>query len=291
MSSESQQSTQIAITPDLERRYRQQASGALSRLTPVVLRAQIWNMVQWLLIALSGLVGLWYFEWSALSLLLIFVAGHTAGVTAEAFKWLLFRREYRAAVDHQNEDRLVWAMVMAFRKNERRIFASALQSPDPGHSVMVDAYALGAALALLGLQLRHLGLDLSSLFADRWWLLNVSIALLVPFLGLFDLFLARRGGAPVASQQFQPGGRGLGLLLTVAAFLWLSDDAGSVHTLMLVIFGLTVLVALLAGFGLKIMADNRAWLAANLPEAISEPTKRVGAGKAKSKSKSNNSGR
>lgn len=292
MSSDPQESAQIAITPEMERRYRQNAAGALVRLTPSVLRAQVWNAAQWLLIALSGLIGLYYFDWSALSLLLVFVAGHTAGVTAEALKWLLFRREYHAAVDAQNDDRLVWAMVMAYRKGERRIFASALTQTDPGHSVMVDAYALGAALALLGLQLRHLGVDWQTQFADRWWLLNLGAALLVPFMGLTDLFLARRGGEPVASQQFQPGGRGLGLLLVVAAFLWLSDSVESVRTLMLVIFALTVLVALIAGFGLKVMADQRVWLAANLPTSgQSKPTgppapqKPAAAGRSKRKSR------
>ncbi|AVP97305.1 hypothetical protein C7S18_08915 [Ahniella affigens] len=278
MRSESTSSSQVTITTDFERRYRQHAAGALSRLTPAILRAQAWNMVHWSLIASSGLFGLYQLGWSPLSLLLLLVAGHSGGVLAEALKWLLFRTEYRAAVDTENEDRLVWAMVMAYRKGEKRIFASALQQTDPGQSVMVDSYAMAAAIALLGLQLRALGLEPAALFEDRWWLLNAILAMLWPFLGLFDLQMARQSGAPIAHQQFQPGGRGMGLLLVVAMFLWLSDAAESVRTLMMVIFVVTILVAVLAGFGLKVMADQRRWLAANLPGAnMPAPIKKAAA--------------
>lgn len=266
MSSETTTSSQIDITVEFERRYRQHAAAALSRLTPATLRAQAWNMVHWSLIALSGLFGLYQLGWSPLSLLLLFVAGHSGGVLAEALKWLLFRREYRVAIDAQNDDRLVWAMVMAKRKGEKRIFASALQQTDPGQSVMVDSYAMAAAIALLGLQLRHLGMEPAVLLEDRWWLLNALLAIFWPFIALLDLQMARSGGATVAHQQFQPGGRGIGMLLVVGIFLWLSDDAESVRTLMMVIFSVTILVAVLAGFGLKVMSGQRRWLAANLPD-------------------------
>ena len=256
----------VDITAEMRKQFREDAAGALARRSTSWLHGQFLAMAQWIVIGTIGLMGLYVWFWSPLGLLILFLAGLFSGMAADAVKWLLLRSRLQRVYDDLNKDRLVWAIVSATKAGRNQISASAMHYVNPGMAIMVDLYAAVFAAGLFYLGLRHLGVDLiESLRTEtgiRWALVAV---VLLPWVSVIEA-LMRRSSAQDDAAGFQAGGRGGGLFVVVVAFLFLAERPSAIHSLMVFINAGTVLVAVLAAFGLVLMSRERRWLKDHLPE-------------------------
>ncbi|MBK8285903.1 MAG: hypothetical protein IPK97_14095 [Ahniella sp.] len=256
----------VDITNEMRKQFREDAAGALARRSTAWLHGQFLAMAQWILIGSIGLMGLYVWFWSPIGLLILFLAGLFSGMAADAVKWLLIRKRLQRAYDDLNKDRLVWAIVTAMKAGRTQIPASAMHYVNPGMAIMVDLYAAVFAAGLFYLGLRHLGVDLiESLRTEtgiHWALLAVVV---LPWASVIESLVRRSGGQDDAA-GFQAGGRGGGLFVVVIAFLFLAERPSAIHSLMVFINAGTVLVALLAAFGLVLMSGERRWLKEHLPD-------------------------
>lgn len=260
----------ITITADMRARFRANAPAALARRSPSWLRGQILGMMQWFVIGITGLLGLYAWGWSATGLLLVFLAGLISGLLADMVKWIVFRRRIDQAFDQWNEDRLVWAIVTAAIRRKDTIPPDALKTTSAGMAVTVDLYAGLFAGAIFFLGLRHLGVDLVAEFHAQGGLTVAILAVTVlPWLPLAETVLnVRQGQDGYDTLGFESGGRGGALFFVAIVFMLLAERPSAVHGLMVFVYGGTTLVAVLAGIGFALMARERRWLAAHLPAVL-----------------------
>ena len=122
----------VPIDADLRRRFDDCAPGALSRRTPARLQTQALSMLQWLVVGGIGLIGVFVWHWSAMTLLLVWLAGIAAGIAGDLAKWLIARQRLIRQMERFSDDQFVWAMVMALQKSESRIREETLHRHRPG---------------------------------------------------------------------------------------------------------------------------------------------------------------
>lgn len=265
--SQDERSVRVAITADMLARFRTNAPAALARRSPAWLRGQILGMAQWLVIGVTGLLGLYAWHWSATGLLIVFLAGLMSGLLADLVKWVVFRRRIAAAFDQLNDDRLVWAIVWAAIQKKDTLPPDALKTTNAGMAVTVDLYAGLFAGAIFYLGLRHLGVDLLDEFRAQGGLSVAILAVVIlPWIPFVEtVATVRHGGDGYDTLGFESGGRGGALFLIAIVFMFLAERPSAVHGLMVFVYGGTALVAAMAAIGFGLMTRERRWLAAHLP--------------------------
>jgi hypothetical protein len=267
MSSRSNEIRYVPIDAAMRQRFSECAPAALARRTPARLRAQAASMLQWLVIGGVGLLGVYVWHWSAMSLLLVWLAGIAVGIAGDALKWLFARARLIRQMERFSDDQFVWAMVMAMQKNELRIREDALHRHRPGLGLTLDVVFGTIAAVLFAAWFRHEGIDAIVLVRDDVALQRALIAVaLTPLIGLVA-GLATLVKSADAEIDYQAGGRGVGLFFVMFAFMFFSDAGGdAVRALVVFINGAAIAVAVLAGLGLWIMARERDWLARHLSD-------------------------
>ncbi len=265
MASSSNEVRYVPIDQAMRQRFAECAPAALARRTRARLFAQAASMLQWLLIGGIGLVGIYVWQWSAMTLLVVWLAGIGVGIVSDACKWLFMRARLVRQMDRFSDDQFVWAMVMAMQKNETQIREAALHRHRPGLGVALDLIFGTIATALFTTWFRHQGIDVIALVRDDVALQRALIAVAAtPLIGLAS-GLATLAQSTDAEIDYQAGGRGVGLCFVIFAFMFFADSGGdSVRALVVFINGAAVVVAILAGLGLWIMARERDWLAQHL---------------------------
>lgn len=265
MASRSNEIRHVPIDAAMRRRFAECAPAALLRRTPARLRAQAASMLQWLVIGGIGLFGVYAWHWSAMTLLLVWLAGIAVGIVGDFLKWLFMRSRLIRQMDRFSDDQFVWAMVMAMQKNEQQIREDALHRHRPGLGLTLDLVFGVIATVLFAAWFRHKGIDVVALVRDDIALQRALVAVAVtPLIGLVS-GLATLAKSAEAEIDFQAGGRGVGLFFVMFAFMFFSDQGGdAVRSLVVFINGAAVAVAALAAFGLWIMARERDWLARHL---------------------------
>lgn len=268
MASRSNEIRYVPIDASMRQRFAECAPAALARRTRARLLGQAASMLQWLLIGAIGLVGIYVWQWSAMSLLLVWLAGVGVGIVSDAFKWLFMRARLVRQMDRFSDDQFVWAMVMAMQKHAQQIREDALHRHRPGLGVALDLIFGTIAAILFSLWFRHEGIDVVALVRDDVALQRALIAVAAtPLVGLAS-GLATLARSAEAEIDYQAGGRGVGLFFVIFAFMFFSDAGGdAVRALVVFINGAAVVVAVLAGLGLWIMARERDWLARHLAGA------------------------
>lgn len=268
MASRSNEIRYVPIDAAMRQRFAECAPVALARRTRARLFAQAASMLQWLLIGGIGLVGIYVWQWSAMTLLLVWLAGIGVGIVSDACKWLFMRARLVRQMDRFSDDQFVWAMVMAMQKNEPRIREDALHRHRPGLGLALDLIFGTIATVLFAAWFRHQGIDVIALVRDDVALQRALIAVAAtPLIGLAS-GLANLAQSAEAEIDYQAGGRGVGLFFVIFAFMFFSDAGGdAVRALVVFINAAAVVVAVLAGLGLWIMARERDWLARHLAGA------------------------
>lgn len=260
----------VPIDAELRRRFDDCAPGALSRRTSAWLRGQGLAMLQWLVIGGIGLLGVHVWRWPALNLLLVWLAGIAVGIIGDVVKWLVARQRLIRQMERFSDDQFVWAMVMALQKNESRIREEALHRHRPGFGLALDLIFGALATALFLAWFRHQGIDIIEVVRTDVALQRALMAVAAtPLIGLVA-GLATLAASRDADIDYQAGGRGVGLFFVLFAFMFFSDKGGdAVRSLVVFVNAATIAVALLAGFGLWLMARERDWLAHHLGAADS----------------------
>ena len=268
MASRSNEIRYVPIDAAMRQRFAECAPAALARRTRARLFAQAASMLQWLLIGGIGLVGIYVWQWSAMTLLLVWLAGIGVGIVSDACKWLFMRARLIRQMDRFSDDQFVWAMVMAMKKSELRIREDALHRHRPGLGLALDLIFGTIATVLFAAWFRHQGIDVIALVRDDVALQRALIAVAAtPLIGLAS-GLATLAQSAEAEIDYQAGGRGVGLFFVIFAFMFFSDAGGdAVRALVVFINAAAVVVAALAGLGLWIMARERDWLARHLAGA------------------------
>lgn len=222
-------------------------------------------MLQWLVVGGIGLIGVFVWHWSAMTLLLVWLAGIAAGIAGDLAKWLIARQRLIRQMERFSDDQFVWAMVMAMQKNAQQIREEALHRHRPGFGLALDLIFGTVATILFIAWFRHEGIDVMGLVRNDIALQRALMAVAAtPLIGLVT-GLATMAKSRDAEIDYQAGGRGVGLLFVMFAFMFFTEGRGdAVRSLVIFVNGATVAVAVLAGFGLWIMARERDWLARHL---------------------------
>lgn len=254
----------IDIDATMRRRFADCAPGALARRSPARLRAQAMAMLQWLVIGGIGLFGLYVWHWPAASLLIVWLAGVAVGIFSNLVKWVFARQRLIRQLESFSDDQFVWHMVTAMQKNENRIREEATQVYRPGIGLAFDLGFGLIATVLFALWFRHQELDVITLVrSDTALQRALLVVAATPLIALMST-LVTLGRARDAEIDYQAGGRGLGLFFIIIAFMFFSEMPDAMGKLMVFVNGATVVIGLLAAFGLWLMAQERDWLARHL---------------------------
>ncbi|MBL0041856.1 MAG: hypothetical protein IPP28_12615 [Xanthomonadales bacterium] len=254
----------IEIDAAMRKRFDVCAPAALARRSPSRLRAQAMSMLQWLVIGGIGLFGLYVWHWPAASLLVVWLAGVAVGIFSDLVKWVFARQRLIRQLESFSDDQFVWHMVTAMQKNENRIREEATQVYRPGTGLAFDLGFGLIATFLFALWFRHQELDVIALVRSDIALQRALLVVAATPLVAMIATLATLGRARDAEIDYQAGGRGLGLFFVIIAFMFFSEMPDAMGKLMVFVNGATLVIGLLAAFGLWLMAQERDWLARHL---------------------------
>ena len=264
MARQQQEVRYIDINAAMRRRFQECAPGALARRSPARLLAQLLAMLQWLLIGGIGLLGVFVWQWSSVTLLLVWLAGIAVGIVADLAKWLFARRRLIRQLETFSDDQFTWHMVAAMQHDEQRLREEATHVHRPGVGIAFDLGFGALATLLFALWFRHEGIDVLATIRTDVALQRALLAMVAaPLIGLLSTLITlgtSRGG----EIDYQAGGRGLGLLFVIFALMFFGDMKDGVGKLVVFINGATIAVGLLALFGLWLMWRERDWLAKHL---------------------------
>lgn len=264
MASTRQEIRYIDIDAAMRKRFAACAPGALARRSPARMHAQLLAMLQWLLIGGIGLLGVYVWQWPAVTLLLVWLAGIAVGIVADLLKWLFARRRLIRQLETFSDDQFVWHMVTAMQKDEQRVREEATHVYRPGVGIALDVGFGVVATVLFALWFRHQGIDVLALVHSDVALQRALMAVAAaPAIGLLSSLITL-GTSRDSEIDYQAGGRGLGLFFVIFALMFFGDMKDGVGKLVVFINGATIAVGLIALFGHWLMVRERDWLVKHL---------------------------
>jgi hypothetical protein len=250
------------ITPEMQARFQSCAPAALARRSPAYLAAMQAGSLQWVLIGMLGLAGLYLWRWPALDFLLLLIAACVMGALMDTLRWLVARRRLDALVAHHNDDNFVWALAGALRSGQTRVEAGNLMRYRAGVALVLEWLLLPAALVLLAGVLLPVLPGLVDYFAGsrslQWSLL---IAVLLPVIaGALSIRAWRGAGSDGPVLQFAAGARGVLLLAVAIAVLATRSSESRFFTLIVSINAAMLCLGLIGVFGTSILRKDTDWL-------------------------------
>ncbi len=273
MAEDSAGNRRVPIDAQMRLSFRRNAAAALRRRSDRYLSGMAMSMAQWPIIGACGLLGIYYWGWTPLHLLVLMIAGAGLAIVADLLRWLIARRSMLAEYQAMQDDRLVWLMVAAQQAGRDGIAADQLGPKSPGLAILFD-FAVGAlAIYFLLQQVQSMGLDLAGVLQQGGSLRAALIAVCVaPVCTLLAALSTSRRSEEHGYDELESraGGRGVGLLLLSGALAYFGDDQA--RTLMIVMYSGSLIVGLLAMFGVALMYSERAWLSRHLASTSSPIT-------------------
>lgn len=258
-------SQRVRIDAKMRQAFKRNAPAALRRRSDRYLWSMAMSMAQYPLIGAAGLLGIHYWGWTPLHLLVLLIAGTALAVIADILRWLLARSSMLAEYQAMQADRLVWLLVSAQRSGQDDVPAEQVQTRSPGIGLAIDLVVGALAIYALELQIRSMGLDVAAAVRAGG---SLQLALLVLCAAPLAALLAALGTGRGSDEgghdelEFRAGGRGLSLLFLAGA-LWFFGDDGA-RGLMLFMYSGTLIVGVMAVLGVWLMYREREWLRAHL---------------------------
>jgi hypothetical protein len=255
----------VEITADLRQRFERCAPAALRRRSPAYLGSVVSGSAQLPVLGAIGLAGLYFRDWSPLTLFAMLVAGLAANILVCTLRWLLARHALREQVERHNDDRFVWAMVEALRGGENHVQAGELLRYRAGAGILLD-WLLGAlALGLLAVGLWKLGMrspaQLLSGGGLEW---AVLAAITIPLLqGLFALW-SWRNAEDAVLEGFGAGIHGATMLVFAAILAFGIDSMDALRKLMVGLNWAIIVTGGIALIGCRLMRQQADWLRKHL---------------------------
>jgi hypothetical protein len=267
------------ITPaDLDRFHRN-APAALARRGRGYVAESVLNGAQTILVGGVPILGLLYWGWSGMEMLLFLIVIAWVGIVCDAAKVLWLRERAEAFASAGYDDWHVWVVADAIRSGKHEAPRAHLRAKwQPVGGVAIDFVMGGVSTLLMVIQLAaKAGLGLHSFQARA---LAIGLALMAGWRIVFTVWQIvhhRRGsrrwaGSPVAASanadsdrpvKAAVGLRGVGLFLLVFLVVALTENELSVDAarmIMLVVNGLVVLLGVVGLLGPLIVRGETRWL-------------------------------
>ena len=253
------------ITDEMRARFERLAPAALKRRSGKQLSVLWLNSFQFVVLGVSSLVGMFFFDWSPLTLFLLLVAGILAGILVDTLRWLVARETLSVQVERFNEDKFVWTLVDAFRAGSSEVEAGNLLRFRAALAVALDW--LFGLIALAGLAFLFLRMGIRSpaeLFPGAEQRIALMIAIAVPLIQ--GVLAVSSWLDPEASSidDFGAGARGIVLVVLVVLFAFNMNSPASFRTFMMVINGFTAGLGAVALLGCFILTEDTEWLRRHL---------------------------
>ncbi|TWT77205.1 hypothetical protein Pla123a_18600 [Posidoniimonas polymericola] len=229
---------------DLER-FHANAAAALARRGGAYMWEEVTGGLQTVLAGAVPLVGLGWWGWSAVEMMVFLLVGAWVGILCDAAKVLLLRERAEAFAATMYDDWHVWVVVDALRNGSHAAHPSHLRAKwDPLGGVFVDFAMGGISTLLIVMTLIHeAGLDLATLESPGLLACLLGYALLRVADTVWEILHHRaadrnrqpRGEhATVRPDSDRPvravvGLRGVGLFLLVFLVVILTDEKTDLH--------------------------------------------------------------
>ncbi len=272
MSGSGSGSQRVRIDASMRQAFERNAAAALRRRSNRYLSGMAMSMAQYPVIGAGGLLGIHFWGWTPLHLLVLLIAGTALAIIADVARWLVARRSLLAEYQTMQADRLVWLLVAARRSGQEEVSGEHLRLKSPGIGLAADLVIGAVAIYALDQQIRSLGLDVAETVRAGG---SLQLALIVLCLAPLAALVATLGTGRGADQgghdelEFRAGGRGLGLLLVAGGLGFFGQDGA--RGLMLFMYSGTLIVGVLAMLGVWLMYREREWLRAHLAPGRSPP--------------------
>ncbi len=251
----------IKITSEHERRFLKEAPIALARRTHSYMTTQVLQTLQWLVIGVTGLFGLFFWHWSPLALLLIFLLGNFVGIVLDLLRAVLDRRRVIKELDRIYQDQFVWNMVMAKQFGRDTINKDVTGTHSLSVLIFIDVLFGSIAAVACYFGVKKMNLDLTAeLFASPGLQIALIGIVVIPTFNLLQSFFKTAHNKSNESVTIASGGRGFGLFFLMFALGAFSDSPDMIRNGMIVINALTVFLGLIALLGVVIMIREKHWL-------------------------------
>jgi hypothetical protein len=276
----------IPITPaDLDRFHRN-APAALARRGRGYLAESVLNGAQTVLIGGIPILGLMYWGWSGMEMLLFLIVIAWVGIVCDAAKVLWLRERAEAFARAGYDDWHVWVVADAIRSGTHKAPPDHLRARwQPMVGIFVDLVMGGVStLLIVGQLVATTGLSLQSLQAPA---LLVGLTATAGFRVVYTIWQIvhhwrssrapedeDRNVAPVSPDSDRPvkaivGLRGVGLFLLMFLTMMLTEGGIGINAawiIMLVVNGLVVLLGIAELLGPLIVWGETRWLRQYLAE-------------------------
>ena len=249
------------ITDEMRARFASLAPAALKRRSGRQLSVLWLNSFQFVVLGVSSLIGLYFFDWSPLTLFLLLVVGLVAGILVDSLRWLVAREALSVQVERFNEDKFVWTLVDAFRSGSSEVEAGNLLRFRAALAVALDWIFGLIALAGLAFLFMRMGIrSPSDLLPGAEQRIALFIAIAVPVLQGILAVSSWLDPESSSIDDFGAGARGIVLVVLVVLFAFNLNSAASFRTFMVVINGFTAGLGAVALLGCFILTEDTEWL-------------------------------
>ena len=257
----------IPITSADMERFHQNAGAAIKRRGGSYVFDEFGGGLRAVFMGGIPLVGLLWWDWSALQLLLFYLVGSWVGILCDCAKLWLLEKQVREWGEAYYEDWHVWVVVDALRAGEQHAAPAALRAKyEPWSGVFVDFVfgGISTVLMAIGLVRSPKGVEWSELSDSSVlaWLAGMS-AYQVLFTA-WEIWEQKAGTAPVRKVKVAAGLRGLGLFLFMFLLVFATDSfeqlGHGVTNTMLAVNGLIVAWGIGTMLGPLLLIRETRWL-------------------------------
>lgn len=258
----------IPLTQEDLDRFHANAPAALARRGGAYLWEETTGGLQTVVAGAVPLVGLGWWGWSALEMMVFLLVGAWIGIFCDAAKVLLLRRRAEAFAATMYDDWHVWVVVDALRDGSREALPSHLRAKwNPLGGVFVDFVMGGVSTLMMVIMLvSEAGLDRAT-FESHGLLLSLAGFALVRIADTVWEILHHRAIDPDSDRPVRAavGLRGVGLFLLVFLTAMVTDKdtglgADATWVCMAVVNALVILVGGLSLTGPIWLGPETRWL-------------------------------
>ena len=263
----------VPLTDDDIGWFHRHAPAALQRRSGGSVSEEMGITFEFVLMGLTPIAGMIFFDWSARELLLFLLAGAWVGFLCDAAKITQLRPAIESLAQNRHDDWHVWLIAEALRKGQDFVPRAHLQGKfDPNVGLLVDALFGSVSMAVIYLTVTDFDADFrSGLFDDRGVI--YGLAGVTAYQVLFTIWeIVDHKGAASKDRGVKifAGLRGAGLLFLMFLSLFvhdaLRDNGAAARTLLLCANGGIILLGLSNPFGLWMSRGDTAWLRDHLAQ-------------------------
>ncbi len=260
-------------------RFHKNAHKALEKRTARFLLQEVFEGFQFVLFGSLPIVGLFYWEWQPLHLLVFLLVGAWVGLICDCFKLYFLKKAIMEYADGRYDDWHVWVVADALRKGQEKARAQHLRAKyQPGAGVIVDLTfgGIGTLMTYFTVSAVNSEFPLGMLRDTEFRHALIGFVSYQWLLTIWEILSHRMSKTSGGAVKVAVGLRGVGLFLLMFLVLMIVGDDGQnpegVKYAMLIINGLLIFLGLVYITGPILLAGETQWLKRYLRERESEST-------------------